>query len=83
MSNFLSNIKQRVVLNGQTSSLVKISSPRTILGPLLPLIYKNDLTHGLASNTKLFTDNTSLFSVAHNISASAKELNEEWNKIDN
>ena len=33
----------------------------SILGPILFLIYINDLDNGLSSNAKLFADNTSLF----------------------
>ena len=86
LSDFLSNRKQRVVLNGQTSSWVIITTGvplGSILGPLLFLIYMNDLPDGLTSIVKLFADDTSLFSVVHGISASAKELNENLNKINN
>ena len=44
-----------------------------ILGPFLFLIYINDLADELSSNAKLFADETSLFSVAHNRDSS--ELN--------
>ena len=47
------------------------------------LIYINDLPDGLTSIVKLFADDTSLFSVVNDINTSAKELNEEWNKINN
>ena len=60
----LTNKKQRVVLNGQSSSWtnVKAAVPEgSILGPLLFSKYINDLADGLSSNTKLFTDDTSLF----------------------
>ena len=43
----------------------------------------NDLHDDLTSIVKLFADDTSLFSVVHNIIASAKELNEDLNKINN
>ena len=52
----------------------------SILGPLLCLIYINDLLHGLSSNAKLFADDTSLFSVVHDINASAIELNSDLKK---
>ena len=54
-----------------------------VLGSLLFLIYINYLTHDLTSIVKLFADETSLFSVVYDIGASAKELNEDLNKIDN
>ena len=75
LSNFLRNRKQRVVLNGQTSSWADVNAgvPQgSILGPLLFLIYINDLADGLSSNAKLFADGTSLFSVVHNANTTAK-----------
>ena len=39
------------------------------------LIYINHLPNGLNSNAKLFADDTSLFSVVHNITDSANLLN--------
>ena len=86
LSDFLSNRKQRVVLNGQTSSCVIITagvSQRSVLGPLLFLIYINDLPNGFTSVIKLFADDTSLFRVVHDINTSAKELDEDLNKISN
>ena len=70
IKDFLSCRKQRIVLNGQHSSWadVKARVPQwSILGPLLFLIYINDLSNGLNSNVKLFADDMSLFSAVHNI----------------
>ena len=47
----------------------------TMLGPLLFLIYINDLVNSLSSNAKLFADDTLLFSVVHKANTTAKELN--------
>ena len=76
--------KQRAVLNGQHSSWadVKEGIPhRSIVGRLLFLIYINDFPNGLNSNVKLFADDTSLFSVVHNITDSANLLNSDLSKI--
>ena len=76
--------RQRVVLNGQHSSWADVKtgvSQGSIFGPLLFLIYINDLPNGLNSNAKLFADDTSLFSAVHNISDSANLLNSDLSKI--
>ena len=44
---------------------------------LLFLIYVNDLPNGLKSECKLFADKTSLFSVIHDISTSARDTNND------
>ena len=45
------------------------------------LTYINDLADELWSNTRLFADNTCLFSVVHNGDSSAAELNNGLGKI--
>ena len=53
MHSFLSDRHQRMVLNGQSSkwSHIKVGVPQgSILGPLLVLVYINDLPEGLTSN---------------------------------
>ena len=71
------------MINGQPSSWTNVNArvpQRSILGPLLFLIYINDLSDGLSSNAKLFANDTSLFSVVHDINASAIELNSDLKK---
>ena len=63
LESYLSGRYQRAVLNGQTSSwrAVLAGVPHgSILGPLLFLIYINDLPNELKSNVKLFADDISL-----------------------
>ena len=84
LSDFLSNRKQIVVLNGQNSSWTNVHArvPQgSILGLLLFLIHINDLAYDLSSNVKLVSDDRSLFSVVHDVNASARELNDDLKKI--
>ena len=80
----LSNRKQRVFLNGQVYTWTSVNAgvPQgSILGPMLFLIYINDLFDNLSSNVKVFTDDTYLFSVMRDINVSARKLNENLKKI--
>ena len=84
LKNYLENREQRVVLNGQTSEWRKIMSgiPQgSVLGPLLFLIYINDLPDGINSLYKIFADDTSLFSKVYDIHKSASNLNDDLEKI--
>ena len=84
LTDFLKDQKQRVVLNGQNSSWanVEVGVPQgSILGSLLFLIYINDLPDNLSTNVKLFADDTSLFSVAHDITTSSCDLNYDLNRV--
>ena len=84
LCKFLRNRKQRVLLNELVSgwSDVKAGVPQgSVLGPLLFLIYINDLSEGLSSNARLFADDTSLFSVILFSNTSALELNNDLEKI--
>ena len=86
LSDFLSDRKQRVVLNGQKSTWENVNAgvPQgSILGPLLFLIYINDLSGNLSSKAKLFADDTSLFNVVHDINTSANGVNNDLKKVSN
>ena len=61
LSSFLSDRKQKVFLNGQTSEWRNVTAgiPQgSILGPLLLLIYINNLCGDLSSKAKLIADDT-------------------------
>ena len=82
--DFLNNRKQGVILNGQSSNWVDVKAgvPQgSIMGPLLFLIYINDLPEGLITNAKLFADDTSLFSVFWDIAASTQELKNDLRNV--
>ena len=84
LENYLHNRKQRVVLDGQCSSWKNILSgvPQgSVLGPLLFLIYINDLPDGICSLCKIFADDTSIFSKAHNKHSSHTNLNNDLANI--
>ena len=53
----------------------------SILGPLLFFIYINDLSDDLSTTDKLFTDDTSLFSIVQSVNNSASHLNSDLSKI--
>ena len=81
IKRFLKNRFQRVVLDGQTSEwlLVKAGVPQgSILTDLFLLIDINDLSNDMISTVKLFADDSSLFSIAHD--AKTYKLNKDLQK---
>ena len=80
LGNYLSRRFQGVILNGQTSSWRTVIArvPKgSILGPLLFLVYINDLPNELKSSVKLFADEPSLFTIAKDKNESANTLNND------
>ena len=64
VKDFLAERKQTVVINGIKSSEGKVTSgiPQgSVLGPLLFVIYINDLPRGLKTVAKMFADDTKVF----------------------
>ena len=84
LENYLTDCQQRVVLNGRTSSWQNIYAgvPQgSDLGPLLFLIYINDLPEGLTSMCKISADDTSLLLKVIDKNNSNSQLNPDLTKI--
>ena len=82
--NYLSNRKQRVVLPGVQSkwNFIYAGVPQgSILGPLLFLLYINDIVVDIRSSIRLFADDTSLYIIVDNPDHAAQLLNADLNKI--
>ena len=75
--NYLVNRQQRVVLNGIESDWMKLEAgvPQgSVLGPLLFLVYINDLTDNITSQMRLFADDSSLFTCVKGVDESHEKL---------
>ena len=84
LSNYLHNRKQRVTIHGKESDWKPIFSgvPQgSVLGPLLFIIYINDLADDLECNPKLFADDVSLNEHIKNTTNSTTCLSRDLNKI--
>ena len=66
LNEFLSNRKQRVVVDGKFSSMVDVVSgvPQgSVLGPVLFTLYTSDMWQNLENDLLAYADDTSLYSV--------------------
>ena len=82
--NYLSNRRQRVVLNGQESSWMNLEAgvPQgSVLGPLLFLVYINDLTDNIHSQMRLFADDSSLFACVKGVTHTHESLVQDLDTI--
>lgn len=89
VKDFLKEQKQKVVINGVHSQEADVTSgiPQgSVLGPLLFVVYINDLPHGLKTTAKMFADDTKLYarsdvdSGSQDLQADLDKL-QEWSKL--
>ena len=84
--DFLSERQQRVLINGKSSTWENVLAgvPQgSVLGPLLFLIYVNDLPDCIMSTPYLFADDVSLFNTVYNQLETSELLNNDLIAISN
>ena len=83
IEKFLNNRHHKVVLNGVSSNIREVTSgvPQgTVLGPLLFLLYINDIEEGLSSKMRLFADDSAVYRKIDSM-ADAQELQRDLFKL--
>jgi len=83
--DYLYNRKQSVVINGESSSikLVKAGVPQgSVLGPLLFLVYINDIVKDIDSDIRLFADDTCLALGLNDTARRVEQLNKDLKTIE-
>ena len=84
--SYLSDRKQCTVVDGVKSSLIDIKAgvPQgSRLGPLLFIIYINDIVHGLESEILVFADDCFLLTSGTDPAETVKQLNRDLDRISN
>ena len=82
--DYLSDRKIRVVINGQSSEWRSTTAgvPQgSILGPLLFLVFINDITSNIESDIHLFADDTSLMDIIDNYALTYAKLNRDLYRL--
>jgi len=85
LTNFLQEWLQRVGLNGENSEWVEVSSgvPQgSVLGPLLFVLYVNDIVKFIQSELEIFADDTKIYPVIETIHDIVKLQQDLWNMQD-
>ena len=82
--SYLTNRKQYVDINGETSKIKEISCsvPQgSVLGPLLFLLYINDLPNTKVLDFYLFADDTNIYYESNSLQDLEKKINTELGKL--
>jgi hypothetical protein len=85
-TSYLSERKQRVVINGQNSTWKYINAgvPQgSILGPILFLIYINDIVTDIESGIFLFADDTCILQAITDIDLTFSMMNRDLDRLNN
>ena len=85
IQDFITGREQRVCINGKSSRWVKVTSgvPQgSVLGPLLFVIFINDLPESILSGIKMYADDTKIYQFVNN-EEQAEKLQEEIDKLYN
>ena len=83
IESFLSHRRQRVVLRNGASTWKRVTSgvrQGYILGPLLFLLYVNDIPDAVSSTAKMFADDTKLYHEIDNI-GDCETLQQDLNSL--
>jgi hypothetical protein len=84
IEDYLSNREIRVVINGQNAAWVQTNAgvPQgSVLGPLLFLVYINDVVDGIETDINLFADDTSLINIIDQLADSYAKTNRDLIKL--
>jgi hypothetical protein len=84
LSNYLTNRSQKVVIGGEESSIETINAgvPQgSILGPLLFLVFINDIIEDLENDMFLFADDASLMKVFHDLFVATASINRDLQRL--
>ena len=82
--DYLKGRTQRVMIKGQYSSWGSINAgvPQgSVLGPILFLVYINDLVKSVTCGIKLFADDTVLYVMSDDVQQSSDQLNENLSRV--
>ena len=84
IASYLANRKQVVVVDGVKSDPLEVKAgvPQgSRLGPILFIIYMNDIVQNIESDILIFADDTSLFATGSDPNETANQLNRDLEKI--